>query len=281
MIRIGDFSKLSRVSVKTLRYYDDMDLIKPVYVDALTGYRFYEYHQLPRLNRILALKDLGFSLEEIGRLLAENPPPDRPVQIMQLRKEEAHKRMLEEAERLERVEARLRLIEQETDMTRYDVVIKRVESVRVASVRGIVPSPPQQAPLWRELWSNLDGSKAKPAGACMTLYYDEEYKEKDWDIEVCQPITGELGETDRVKVRTLPAVESMACTVHHGPFTAIQQAYDAALKWIDEGGYRIVGPAREVVLQAPAEAKGGSDVAADQSDPNGITEIQYPVEKAK
>src|SRR5574340_11211 len=252
MIRIGDFSKLSLVSVKTLRYYDDMDLLKPVYVDAMTGYRFYEYHQLPRLNRILALKDLGFSLEEIGRLLSENPPPDRLAQIMSLRKEEARKRMLEEADRLERVEARLRLIQQETNMTTYDVVIKRVEPVRVASVRGVVASPPQQAPLWSELTSHLDGSKAKPNGACMTLYYDEEYKEKDWDIEVCQPITGELGERGRVKLRTLPAVESMACTVHHGAFSEIQQAYDALLKWIDEGGYRIAGPAREVVLQAPA-----------------------------
>lgn len=281
MIRIGDFSKLSRVSVKTLRYYDDTDLLKPVYVDAQTGYRFYEFHQLPRLNRILALKDLGFSLEEIGRLLAENPPRDRLAQIMRLRKDEARKRMLDEAERLDRVEARLRLIEQETNMTRYDVVIKKVEPVRVASVRGIVPSPPQQGPLWTELWTHLDGSKAKPAGACMTLYHDEEYKEKDWDIEVCQPISGELSETARVQVRTLPGTESMACTVHHGPFTEIQQAYDAVMKWIDDGGYRIVGPAREVVLQAPAEAKGGGDVRADQADPNGITEIQYPVEKVK
>jgi len=85
----------------------------------------------------------------------------------------------------------------------------------------------------------------------------------------------------RVQVRTLPAAESTWCTVHHGPFSEIQQAYDAVLKWIDEGGYRIVGPAREVVLQAPAEVKGDSNVRVDQTDPNGITGIQYPVEKAK
>ena len=69
MIRIGDFSKLSRISVKTLRYYDEMGLLKPVEVDPFTGYRLYEYSQLSTLNRILALKDLGFSLEEIGRHL--------------------------------------------------------------------------------------------------------------------------------------------------------------------------------------------------------------------
>jgi DNA-binding transcriptional MerR regulator len=72
MIRIGDFSRLSRVSVKTLRFYDEKGLLRPIQVDWFTGYRHYEYHQLPRLYRILALKDLGFSLEEIGELLRDD-----------------------------------------------------------------------------------------------------------------------------------------------------------------------------------------------------------------
>ena len=86
MIRIGDFSKLSRVSVKTLRFYDEMGLLKPVEVDRFTGYRYYEFDQLPRLYRILALKDLGFSLEEIGR--RQMPPalgPDRLERLDQAR----------------------------------------------------------------------------------------------------------------------------------------------------------------------------------------------------
>ena len=93
MIRIGDLSKLSLVSVKTLRYYDELGLLKPELVDPFTGYRMYEFHQLERLNRILALKDLGFSLEEIGRLLREEVSPEQMRGMLRLRRAEARKKV--------------------------------------------------------------------------------------------------------------------------------------------------------------------------------------------
>ena len=108
MIRIGDFSKLSRVSVKALRYYDEMGLLKPVSVDRFTGYRLYEYSQLSALNRILALKELGFSLEEIGRLLDDGLSVEQMRGMLKLRETEARQRVREETERLERIESRLR-----------------------------------------------------------------------------------------------------------------------------------------------------------------------------
>ncbi len=95
MIRIGDFSKLSRVPVKTLRYYDEVGLLKPVEVDAFTGYRLYKYSQLPTLNRILALKELGFSLEEIGRLLDEDLSVEQMRGMLKLREMEARQRVSE------------------------------------------------------------------------------------------------------------------------------------------------------------------------------------------
>jgi effector-binding domain-containing protein len=105
----------------------------------------------------------------------------------------------------------------------------------------------------------------------LSLYHDEEYKEKDWDIEVCEPIEGDLPETERVKVRELQAIETMACVVHQGTLITISEAYEALIKWIGENGYQIVGPGREVYLR---EAKEG-----DQNDPNTLTEIQFPVVK--
>jgi DNA-binding transcriptional MerR regulator len=113
MIRIGDFSKLSRVPVKTLRYYDEVGLLKPVEVDGLTGYRLYEYSQLSTLHRILALKELGFSLEEIGRLLDDDLPVEQMRGMLKLREAEAHQRMRQEAERPGGIEARLRQSEQD------------------------------------------------------------------------------------------------------------------------------------------------------------------------
>lgn len=269
MIRIGDFSKISRISVKTLRYYDEMGLLKPVEVDAFTGYRLYEYSQLSRLNRILALKDLGFSLEEIGRLLDDSLSAEQIRGMLKLRETEARQRVQEEAERLKRVEARLRQIEQENIMSKYDVVIKSVDAMKVASVRDVVPTPPEQGRLWNELEGYLAMNHVRASAPCLSLYHDDEYKERDWDIEVCEPITADMTESARVKVRELPAVKTMACTIHHGPFTALNEAYDALMKWISENGYEVIGSAREVYIR---EAKNGS-----QTDPNSVTEVQFPV----
>jgi DNA-binding transcriptional MerR regulator len=271
MIRIGDFSKLSRVSVKTLRYYDEMGLLKPVSVDNFTGYRLYEYSQLSVLHRILALKDLGFSLEEIGRLLDDGLSVEQMRGMLKLRETEARQRLREEAERLERIESQLRQIEQEEVMSKYDVVIKSTDELTIASVRDVVPTPPEQGGLWEELGSYLGMHRVKPSGACFTLYHDDEFKERDWDLEVCEQINVDLSESKRIKVRTLPAVDSMACTIHNGPFTTLGEAYNAIGKWITDNGYQIVGPCRELYLQTNSDG--------NQNDPNTVTEIQFPVEK--
>jgi effector-binding domain-containing protein len=271
MIRIGDFSKLSRVSVKTLRFYDEMDLLKPVEVDRFTGYRYYEYSQLAHLNRILALKDIGFSLDEIRRLLVDDLSAEQLRGMLKLREAESRQRVQDEAERLMRIEARLRQIEQEDVMSKYDVVIKKVDAFQVASLRGVVPTPPEQGSLWRDLEGYLAMHHVRPSGPCLSLYHDEEHKERDWDIEVCEPISEDVPPGNRVAVQVLPAVDTVACTIHEGAFVTISEAYDAIMRWVDENGYQIVGPVREVYLK---EAKHGS-----QTDPETVTEIQVPVEK--
>src|SRR5215210_6960752 len=140
MFKIGDFSKLSCVSVKTLRYYDELGLLKPAHVDHFTGYRFYSADQLPQLNRILALKDLGFSLEQAMRLLEGALVPTQMREILLMKQAELHQRVQDEQLRLARVEARLRLIEQEDTMPEYDVVLKRTEAKTVASARKVAPT---------------------------------------------------------------------------------------------------------------------------------------------
>jgi effector-binding domain-containing protein len=269
MLKIGDFSKLSRVSVKTLRYYDEMGLINPVHVDAFTGYRYYSASQLPRLNRILALKDLGFSLEQIARILDEGLSLEQLRGMLRLKRAEIQQRVDEEQERLARVEARLSQIEMEAAMSNYDVVLKCVEPVRVASLRDIIPSYSQQSHLWGELGAYLGQRHVHPAGPCLTLYHDEGYKEKDVDVEVCEPVKANLPASDRVKVYELPGVPMMACVVHQGSFANVNEAYEALIRWAEHSGYHIVGPAREVYLREPQK----------QDDPDAVTEVQFPVQK--
>jgi DNA-binding transcriptional MerR regulator len=273
MIRIGDFSKFSRVSIKTLRYYDEMGLLKPVHVDRATGYRYYEYDQLALLYRILAFRELGFSLEEIGRLLEEDLSTEQMRGMLKLRQAELRQRVEEDRVRLAQVERWLNQLEQEDSVSKYDVVMKRLEPMRVAAVRGVVPTPPDQRTLWDDLLRYIDVNKVRMMGPPMALYHDPDFRERDWDIEVCMPVAEDSPAAQKpVNVYTLPAVETMACVVHAGPFATLGQAYDALAKWIDENGYRIVGPARELNLRLP-------DKLGDQNDPNTVNEIQLPVEK--
>ena len=111
--------------MKTLRYYDELGLLKPVEVDRFTGYRYYSADQLPRLNRILALKDLGLSLEQIARLLNDELTVEQMRGMLRLKQIEAQERVRDEQERLARVEVRLRQIEEEGKMPTYEVVFKK------------------------------------------------------------------------------------------------------------------------------------------------------------
>ncbi len=272
MFKIGDFSKLSRVSIKTLRYYDELGLLKPVEVDRFTSYRYYSADQLSRLNRILALKDLGLSLEEIAQLLDDGLPAAQLRGMLRLKQVEARERVRDEQARLERVEARLRQIEEEGKMPTYEVVLKSVPPVKVASVRGIVPNYGEQGPLWGELEPYLAQNGIRPNAPCFAIYHDPEYRERDVDVEVCEPVDAAArGGTERVKIYELPAVATMATVVHHGAFTLFDQAYGALMKWVQMNGYRIVGPNREHYLHVEEPVR--------NDDPRLVTEIQIPVEK--
>jgi DNA-binding transcriptional MerR regulator len=127
MFGVGAFGRLAQVSVRTLHYYDQQGLLRPAKIDPGTGYRWYAADQLHRLNRILALRDLGLSLAEIRRVLDDDVTLDELRGMLRLRRAEAQDRMTLEAARLARVEARLRQIELENRVDDYDVVVKPLE----------------------------------------------------------------------------------------------------------------------------------------------------------
>ena len=269
MIKIGTFSRISQVTVKTLRYYDELGLLKPAQIDPFTGYRFYTIEQLPRLNRILALKELGFSLEQITQILIQGLTSDELRGILRIKQAEIQVRLQSDQDMLTRIEARLKQIEQENQMSTYDCVIKKLEPLTVASVRGIIPTYPEQGDLWNTLGSTLAAMKVQPTGPCFTIYHSDE---PEIDAEVCEPLSAPIKVAGPLHSYELPAVESAACTIHHGPFVTISEAYGALLKWIEDNGYQICGPCREVYLRP---SNNGS-----QTDPNTLTEIQFPVRKA-
>lgn len=276
MFKIGDFSKLSRVSVNTLRYYDQLGLLKPAWVDRFTDYRYYSADQLPRLHRILALKDLGFTLEEIARFLETAPAVEELRGLLQLKRAEVERQAQAELARLARVEARLQYLEQEGKMPQYEVVLKTIEPQWVATARAVVPTvaemPERCGAMFYAVYTWMLAHGIRPSDVCLSIYYNPEYTEHDIDVETAalvvalpaEPVVAAPGDT--VVLRQLEAVSQMACTVHHGSLDYLLQAYAAIGQWIQANGYHIVGPCREIYLQ----------------DPHGdspVTEIQYPVEK--
>ncbi len=274
MFKIGEFSRLSRVSVKALRLYDELDLLKPAMVDRFSGYRYYGAEQLPRLNRILVLKELGFSLEQIGQLVREELTTPQLHAMLRLKQAELKQRMEADRLRLELVETRLRYIEQEGTMPQYEVVLKRVEPQLVAALRDTIPNWEQVTPtfnrLFDEAWGYVCQHNGKSAGYAFDRWLDAEMRDTDMNVEVDIPLESPIPESDRVKMVELPGIDSMASVIHHGSFAGLSEAYNALMQWIEANGYRIAGSNRELYIQY--DRNGSQD--------DYVTEIQFPVKKA-
>lgn len=267
-----------QVPVATLRYYDQVGLLKPIEVDRFTGYRYYSASQLPRLHRILALKGLGFSLEQIGVVLAEGLTPEQMRGMLRLRHAQISEQLVEMQSQLVEVEVRLQQIEREEKISTYDVILKQVEPQLVALVRAILPNHSAVGSLFGEVYEALGphagealGPNPGEGGQTLVLWYDNEFKERDVDGAAAFMLRCRVPESGRMHVHELPAA-TMAAAVHHGSYNTIGEAHEAVFKWIEANGYRIVGPDREIYLY--------NTMPVNHDDPSYVTEIQYPVEKA-
>lgn len=271
MLKIGDFSKLSQVSVKALRLYDQLGLLKPAQVDQFTSYRYYSASQLPKLNRILTLKDLGFSLEQITKLLDNPLSPAQIRGMLRLKQAELQQQLEAGQARLAQVEARLKQIEQEDTMPDYDVIIKKIEPMTVISIRQTLPDYQAVGQLFNELYAYLHLNHGIKQGKYNgAIWHDASYKESDVDGEAVVSIESPIGGNERIKVYKLPSYKTVACTVHHGSYNTLSQAYNSLLSSIETNGYQIIGPNREFYIQ------GGHE----QDNESYVTEIQFPVEQA-
>jgi DNA-binding transcriptional MerR regulator len=271
MFKIGDFSRLTQVSIKTLRYYDEIGLLKPAQIDRFTNYRYYTADQLPRLNRILALKDLGLSLDQITDLLKTDLAPDQMQAMLRQKRAEIAQQVAEEQARLARVEARLHQIEHEGEISEYDVIVKTVPALRVAGIREVARTYADGAILFSALFCYFQDHDLDPNAAYpwIMLYHDEGYRERDVEMTFAAPVDRDLPESERVKVFELPAVETMLSTIYRGPYEQIGSSYAALMKFMAANHYRVTGTNRNLFLHGPGQ---GIDPAAF------VTEVQFPVE---
>jgi predicted transcriptional regulator YdeE/DNA-binding transcriptional MerR regulator len=273
MLKIGEFSKMTHVTVKALRHYAELGLLRPAWVDRFTGYRYYRLEQLPRLNRILALKDLGFSLQQIKPLLDSNLNASQMRSILSQKQIELVRRLQAEQERVARVESRLRQIEQEGHLSAVEVALKRVPPLQVACLRQVVPTievlPQWIARLTAEIRAWLQQADLRSPGLWLSILHNNEYTERNIDLELAAPLEFPPAASlpaGQVALRTLPAVETMACAALVSG--SLPEAYAGLYAWNEANAYRANAPARELCRMDHA--------AAWQ-----VIEVQLPVEPAE
>lgn len=279
MFKIGDFSRLAQVSTRMLRHYDQLGLLTPSQIDDRTGYRYYTIDQLPRLHRLIALKELGFSLEQVAQLLKDNDlPPEQLRGMLRLRQAELEHEIRESQFRLAEVEARLRQIEQVGLPSPYEIVVKPIEARPVASVRQVVPHVADMGcyceVMYRRLYSELATLGLKPRGHEVTLYHAEQYRETDLEVETAVVVDEALLQRppagDVVRFGRLPPAALAAALIYEGPFAEIPPAILELLRWIGNHHHAPAGPLRELHLSGPAHVMG-------QPVETAVMELQLPI----
>lgn len=271
MFSIGEFARHGRVSVRMLRHYDAIGLLRPACVDPESGYRFYQAVQLAELNRIIALKDLGFSLQQVQAILAEQVSAAELRGMLRLRQAEIRTQIEAETTRLARVEARLLTIEDEARVPIDGVVIKHLAPVRVGELTGVAAGYEPEAitpvigPLYCDLWQQMASVRVTAAGPALAYYEDTPAGDGAIVIHAAVPITAGASGNHGFAVVDLAGVDRVAAIIHHGSMDDVLSTGQALARWIDANGYRSVGYAREVTL----------DWSADPDQ--WVTELQQPI----
>jgi DNA-binding transcriptional MerR regulator len=270
MLSIGHFARHGRVSVRMLRHYDAIGLLKPAFVDRMTGYRSYEARQLSRLNRIVALKALGFTLQQVQSILDEEVSVEELRGMLRLRQAELQSQIATDTTRVAQVEARLRIIEREGTMPADDVQIKRVPGVRVAELTGIAAGfepesiSPVIRPLYDELCHRLDRAGLDPTGPAIAYYGDSPAGDGIL-VHATLPVDAGPGEAHDFAVVDLSEIDQAATILHRGSMDNVLPTIQTLARWIDANGYRSVGYNRELYIEC------GQDRDA------WVTELQEPI----
>jgi DNA-binding transcriptional MerR regulator len=273
MFTIGEFAALGRVSVRMLRHYDGIGLLRPAAVDQHTGYRYYRAEQLGRLNRVIALKDLGLTLDQVRAVLDDQLDTAELRGMLRLRRAQLAAQVAADTARLAAIEARLRMLETEGRMTTKDVVLKEIPAVRIAELTAVARSyetpdiGPVIQPLYPELFRRLDEAEVRPTGPGIAWY--EPQGEGDAVVVHAGVTVGVDPSAARAfAVVDLPALPTAATIVHHGSMDEVETSMQVLARWIEENGWRAEGYAREVYL----------DYCQEKPE-EGVTELQIPVSR--
>lgn len=273
MLKIGEFSKLSRISIRMLRHYDERDLLKPIKTDKFTGYRYYGEHQLITAGRIKELKDMGFGIATIREILKSYDDKKIMEKYFHLMQTELMEILTETKERLLLLDTATERLRKENNAMNYNVTLKTLPERKVASVRMTIPAYEQEGLLWQTLISETKELNMIPDDPCYcsVTFHDGEYKESDVDVEAQKTVRGQYADTEHVKFKTAPPV-TFASAVYQGAYTKIGEVNLAVATWVEDNGYEYDGPSFNIYHVSPHETSNPEEF---------VTEVCYPVRKKK
>lgn len=268
MYKIGDFSKMSKVTIKTLRYYEKEGLLKPYFVDYNNGYRYYEGYQLIDLSKIISLRQIGFSIEEIKKIIKDDTDINN---MLKVKKEELKKNINEYNYQLSKINYLL----EEKDM-KNEVFVKEIPSYYVYYKEGVLKDYSETSEFIQksgaeclELNPNI---KCVSPDYCYMNYLDGEYKEKDIKIRYAQAVMKEdkpFKENDSIKFMEIPKVKAI-CIYHRGAYDNLGESYSKILKYIEDNNYKISDYPRECYIDG---------IWNKENIEDWLTEIQIPIER--
>lgn len=267
-LKIGEFSKLMQVTIKTLRHYEQIGLLLPHETDKWTGYRYYTLEQMQRLNTIRSLKRIGFSLEEISDLFANDCHTPSEEQLLSKINscEEQIRALFAQRKRL------ISMVNSQKNITKMEKFsIQRLPAIKVASHRCIIDNYEALG----ALCVNVIGPemqrlacKCSASGYCFTVEHNNEYNPTNIDIEYCEQVDEMGTDSDIIKFKELPEIQTAVCMKHYGPYNTFYKSFTDVFKYIEENGYAIIGQPRTTYI----------DGIWNQEDPNKwLSLIQIPI----
>lgn len=270
MLRIGDFSKLSRISIRMLRHYDEIGLLKPQNTDTFTGYRYYAEEQLADAGRIASLKEMGFGLTAIGELISAHPDAEALRSILAVKRAEIQAESEATGRRLLLLDTAIQRLRKDETAMEYNVVLKTIPERYVASVRQIIPSYDQEYQLWAFMKEAASQNVQPGDPYCgLAVFHDEGYKESDVDVEIQATVKGTYQNAEHVVFKTVPAVE-VASATYKGSYEQLPSVNQAVANWVKDNGYTFSGAMFCIYHVSPAQTSNMDEL---------VTEVCYPVKK--
>ncbi|MDB3084044.1 MerR family transcriptional regulator [Clostridioides difficile] len=273
MFKIGEVSKLTQISIRMLRYYDELGILKPAEIDKYTGYRLYSVEQISTLQKIVLLRDSKFSVAEISNIL-HNWDDEFVIQELNRKKNEIQKEIQQEKQRINKIDKFIEALKCDKDDIRHNVVFKKIPSYKIISLREIIPDYFYEGILWKKLSDFINEEHievSRQSNNNIAFYHDEELTGNGVDVEVGMVVKKFGKNKSKFTYRETEEVDIMACTMVYGPYENIAGAYESFCYWLDKNSdYKMSGVNRQL----------GHKGEHNESNPeNYLTEVQIPLIK--